>query len=71
MALELYLVEKVSYADMKAMTNTLLSDIREVVKTRPSMDVPFHAVLVQRMSMFLTKTQVCYHPAFYTWLRRC
>jgi hypothetical protein len=69
-ALELYLVEKLSYADMKAMTNTLLSDIREVVKTRPSMDVPFHAVLVQRMSMFLTKTQVCYHPAFYAWLRR-
>jgi len=32
----LYLVEKVSYADMKAMTNTLLSDIREVVKTRPN-----------------------------------
>lgn len=69
-SLNLYLIEKVSYPDMKAMTNTLLSDIREVIKTRPSMDVPFHAVLVQRMSQFLTKTQVCYHPAFYNWLRR-
>jgi voltage-gated potassium channel len=34
------------------------------------MDVPFHAVLTQRMSAFLTKTQVCFHPAFYAWLRR-
>ena len=30
------MVEKVSYADMKAITNTLLSDIREGVKTRPA-----------------------------------
>ena len=68
-SLNAYLVEELSYEAMKTQTNVLLADIREVIKTRPSMDVPFHAVLVQSMSLFLTKTQVCYHPAFYDWLR--
>jgi hypothetical protein len=65
-----YLQEELSYEAMKASTTTLLHNIRDVVHTRPSMDVPFHAVLTQRMSAFLTKTQVCFHPAFYAWLRR-
>jgi hypothetical protein len=68
--LSLYLVEEVSYPDMKGQTRELLTRIRAVVATRPSMDVPFHAVLVQRISTFLTRTQVCFHPAFYQWLRR-
>jgi voltage-gated potassium channel len=66
----LYLVEEVSYEKIKAETRELLNRIRAVVATRPSMDVPFHAVLVQRISTFLTRTQVCFHPAFYQWLRR-
>lgn len=66
----LYLVEEVSYENIKAETRELLNRIRAVVATRPSMDVPFHAVLVQRISTFLTRTQVCFHPAFYQWLRR-
>lgn len=68
--LDLYLVEEVSYTDIKTQTRQLLTHIRDVVATRPSMDVPFHAVLVQRISTFLTRTQVCFHPAFYQWLRR-
>ena len=68
-SLNAYLVEELSYEAMNTQTNVLLADIREVINTRPSMDVPFHAVLVQSMSLFLTKTQVCYHPAFYDWLR--
>jgi hypothetical protein len=70
MQLSLYLQEEYSYEDMKARTNELLHNIRDVVQTRPSMDVPFHAVLTQRLSTFLTKTQVCFHPAFYGWLKR-
>ena len=65
-----YLQEEVSYEHMKMQTNVLLQNIRDVMQTRPSMDVPFHAVLTQRMSAFLTKTQVCFHPAFYDWLKR-
>lgn len=67
---KLYLVEEVSYEAIKADTRELLHAIRAVVASRPSMDVPFHAVLVQRISTFLTRTQVCFHPAFYQWLRR-
>ena len=66
----LYLVEEVSYENIKAETRELLNRMRAVVATRPSMDVPFHAVLVQRISTFLTRTQVCFHPAFYQWLKR-
>lgn len=66
----LYLVEEVSYEAIKTETRELLNRIRAVVATRPSMDVPFHAVLVQRISTFLTRTQVCFHPAFYQWLKR-
>ncbi len=66
----LYLVEEVSYEAIKAETREMLNRMRAVVATRPSMDVPFHAVLVQRISTFLTRTQVCFHPAFYQWLKR-
>ena len=65
-----YLQEELSYEAMKTSTNQLLANIRDVVATRPSMDVPFHAVLTQRLSAFLTRTQVCFHPAFYDWLKR-
>lgn len=65
-----YLQEELSYEAIKSSTNQLLANIRDVVATRPSMDVPLHAVLTQRMSAFLTRTQVCFHPAFYDWLKR-
>jgi hypothetical protein len=57
-----------SYAAMKESTSQFLSQVRAVVKTRPSMDVPFHAVLVQRVSGFLTNTQITFPPAFFGWL---
>ena len=57
-----------SYAAMKESTSQFLSQVRAVVKTRPSMDVPFHAVLVQRVSGLLTTTQITFPPAFYGWL---
>ena len=68
--LSLYLVEEVSYETMKRESMAMLERVRAIVATRPSMDVPFHAVLVQRISALLTRTQVCFHPAFYQWLRR-
>jgi hypothetical protein len=57
------------YEEIKRRTHEFLYQIREVVKSRPSMDVPYHAVLVQRLSAFLTKTQVHFHPVFYSWLK--
>ena len=57
-----------SYAVMKESASHFLSQVRAVVKTRPSMDVPFHAVLVQRVSGLLTTTQITFPPAFYGWL---
>ena len=59
---------KLSYDAMRSSSNTFLSQVRAVVKTRPSMDVPFHAVLVQRVSGLLTTTQITFPPAFYGWL---
>ncbi len=44
--------------------------IRDAIKGRPSLDVPFHIGLVQNMSAFLSKTQIEFHPAFYVWLNR-
>ena len=57
-----------SYAAMKESSSNFLSQVRAVVKTRPSMDVPFHAVLVQRVSGLLTTTQITFPQAFYGWL---
>ena len=57
-----------SYAAMKDSASQFLSQVRAVVKTRPSMDVPFHAVLVQRVSGLLTTTQITFPAAFYGWL---
>ena len=59
---------KLSYDAMRNSASTFLSQVRAVVKTRPSMDVPFHAVLVQRVSGLLTTTQITFPPAFYGWL---
>jgi voltage-gated potassium channel len=53
---------------MKESASQFLSQVRAVVKTRPSMDVPFHAVLVQRVSGLLTTTQITFPAAFYGWL---
>lgn len=66
--LERFLAEKVTYEEMKFETNALLADIRDAVRGRPTLDVPYHATLVQSMSRFLTKTQMNFHPAFYRWL---
>ena len=40
-----------------------------MVKSRPSMDVPFHAVLVQRLATFMTRTQSNFPPAFDSWMK--
>jgi voltage-gated potassium channel len=64
-----FLSAQVSYEDMKADTAKFLDQVRAVVKARPSMDVPFHAVLVQRLATFLTRTQSNFPPAFYSWMK--
>ena len=66
--LDWFLNMKIPYLEMKQHTNVLLVEIRQAIKDRPSLDVPFHNGLVQNMSAFLTKTQIEFHPSFYTWL---
>ena len=63
-----FLNEDISYTTMKSNTIALLDDIREIILIRPSLDVPFHNNLVIRISQFLTKTQIEFHPVFYVWL---
>ncbi len=63
-----FLQAKLSYKAMNESALAFLDKVRAVVKARPSMDVPFHAVLVQRVSGFLTKTQIAFPAAFYGWL---
>lgn len=63
-----FLKAKLSYKAMNQSALAFLDKVRAVVKARPSMDVPFHAVLVQRVSGFLTKTQIAFPAAFYGWL---
>ncbi len=63
-----FLKSKLSYKAMNESAIVFLDKVRAVVKARPSMDVPFHAVLVQRVSGFLTKSQIAFPAAFYGWL---
>ncbi len=65
-----FLNEEIPYPDMKARTQKLFEDIRAEIIDRPSLDVPFHNNLVVRISQFLTKTQIEFHPVFYRWLNR-
>ncbi len=65
-----FLNEEISYPEMKQETNELVAHIRHAIIDRPSLDVPFHNNLVQRLSAFFTKTQITFHPAFYSWLNR-
>jgi voltage-gated potassium channel len=67
--MHLFVNAHLSYEDFKQKTKDFLYEIREVVKGRASMDVPYHAVLVQRLSAFLTKTQINFNPVFYGWLK--
>ncbi len=67
--MQLFVNAHLSYEDFKQKTKDFLYEIREVVKGRASMDVPYHAVLVQRLSAFLTKTQINFNPVFYGWLK--
>jgi len=64
-----FVTAQVPYEDIKADTAAFLDQVRSVVKARPSMDVPFHAVLVQRLAVFLTRTQSSFPPAFYAWMK--
>ena len=66
----LFLNEEISYFEMKTLTKKMLKDIRAATISRPSLDVPFHTNLVVRISQFLTKTQIEFHPVFYAWLNR-
>jgi Ion transport protein len=63
-----FVKSQITYSDMRNVTTDFLDKVRAVIKTRPSMDVPFHAVLVQRISGFLTKSQISFPPAFFVWL---
>ncbi len=67
-SLDQFMEMEISYTEMKQHTNQLLVQIRIAIKDRPSLDVPYHNGLVQSMSAFLTKTQIEFHPAFYTWM---
>lgn len=67
-AMQQFLNAKIDYDAMQLAKNTFLDQVRAVVKGRPSMDVPFHAVLVQRLSGFMTKSQIAFPQAFYGWL---
>ena len=69
-SLDAFLTEGYAYEHMKAKTNVLMFAVRDAIKGRPSLDVPFHTGLVQNMSAFLSKTQIEFHPAFYVWLNR-
>lgn len=65
-----FLNEEIGYPEMKRHTHELLAEIRAEIISRPSLDVPFHNNLVARISQFLTKTQIEFHPVFYKWLNR-
>lgn len=65
-----FLNDEIDYAAMKSNTKELFDDVRNVIFSRPSLDVPFHNNLVLRISQFLTKTQIEFHPVFYVWLNR-
>lgn len=67
--MHLFVNAELPYEVFKQKTKDFLYEIREVVKGRASMDVPYHAVLVQRLSAFLTKTQINFNPVFYRWLK--
>jgi voltage-gated potassium channel len=66
----LFLQERVGYDDIKTESMDLLKRIYDIITHRPPLESPFHGVLVQKLSQFLTRTQVGFHPVFYTWLRR-
>ena len=65
-----FLNEEISYPEIKSRTKAMLEDVRAMIISRPSMDVPFHNNLVARISEFLTKTQIEFHPVFHLWLNR-
>lgn len=65
-----FLNDEIDYTAMKSNTKELFDDVRSVIFSRPSLDVPFHNNLVLRISQFLTKTQIEFHPVFYVWLNR-
>lgn len=65
-----FLNEEISYPVIKGRTKEMLEDVRAMTIARPSLDVPFHNNLVARISQFLTKTQIEFHPVFYLWLNR-
>jgi hypothetical protein len=64
-----YLRAKSSYDEIKAHSVKMLDDVRAVVKARPSMDIVFHSVLVQRLSAFLVRAELSFPPAFYQWMK--
>jgi hypothetical protein len=63
-----FLNEEITYTMMKSRTMLMLQEVRIATMSRPSLDVPFHNNLVVRISKFLTKTQIEFHPVFYMWL---
>jgi hypothetical protein len=64
-----YLNAESSYEKVKARTVQMFAEVRAVTKSRPSMDVVFHSVLVQRMSAFLVRAELTFPPAFYDWMK--
>jgi len=64
-----YLTAATNYESIKAHSLIMLDQIRAVVKARPSMDIVFHSVLVQRLSAFLVRAEISFPPAFYQWMK--
>ena len=64
-----YLNAEIGYEPIKARTVQMFDEVRAIVKSRPSMDIVFHSVLVQRMSAFLVRAELTFPPAFYEWMK--
>ena len=64
-----YLNAEIGYEPINARTVQMFDEVRAIVKSRPSMDIVFHSVLVQRMSAFLVRAELTFPPAFYEWMK--
>jgi voltage-gated potassium channel len=64
-----YLNAETNYEQVKVRTVQMFDEVRAIVKGRPSMDIVFHSVLVQRMSAFLVRAELTFPAAFYDWMK--
>jgi len=64
-----YLNAEIGYEPIKERTVQMFDEVRAIIKGRPSMDIVFHSVLVQRMSAFLVRAELTFPAAFYDWMK--